>query len=153
MNFVSRVCLICLYVETTIELLDLPDEMILAILNKIQPEFERLCSLVGIGNRRLEQLAIDGYQSIDLTFDYYKSPWESTIERFYSLVLPRIGDKIQSLALSVQHLSDVTNFVEANGDGTLPNLTQLKIVRGRRIVGKGTPCTTGILSLIEYEEI
>ncbi|CAF4039061.1 unnamed protein product, partial [Rotaria sordida] len=41
------------------ELLDLPDEMILTIINKTQYRAELLCSIIGIGNNHLEQLSLD----------------------------------------------------------------------------------------------
>ena len=63
-----------------VELLDLPDELILAIMNKVKPRVLLLCSIIGIGNNRLEQLAIDNCHSFDLTFDYCQSSHEQLME-------------------------------------------------------------------------
>ena len=73
-----------------IEFLDLPNELILTIMNKVKPQVLLLCSIIGIGNNRLEQLAIGKCHSIDLTFDYLQSPHRQLMERFYSHVLPYI---------------------------------------------------------------
>ncbi len=53
------------------KLLDLPDEMILTIMNKTEYRAELLCSIIDIDNNRLEQFALAKCHSIDLTFDYY----------------------------------------------------------------------------------
>ncbi|CAF1086563.1 unnamed protein product [Rotaria sordida] len=100
-----------------IELLDLPNEMILSIMNKVKPQAILFCSIINIGNHRLEQLALDKCYSIDLSFDYYHSPYELLLKRFYSDVLPPIDDEI------------------------LPNLRHLKILAGRRRHYTGTPFT------------
>ncbi|CAF2837225.1 unnamed protein product [Rotaria sp. Silwood2] len=115
-----------------IELLDLPNELILAIMNKVKPRVLLLCSIIGIGNNRLEQLAIDKCHSIDLTLDYPQSPHEQLMKRFYSHVLPYIYKNIQSLALTLHHLSDISTFAEEYCDGTFSNLTHLKIILPRQ---------------------
>ncbi len=79
--------------ENMIELLDLPNEIILSIFNKVQPQVFFLCSIIDIGNNYLEQLALDKCHSIDLTFDYYRSPF---LHDFYSHKMPRIYNNIQS---------------------------------------------------------
>jgi hypothetical protein len=60
----------CFCIENLVELLDLPDEMILTIMNKIKHRPILLYSMIGIKNIRLEQLALDQCHSIDLTSDY-----------------------------------------------------------------------------------
>lgn len=57
--------------EDTVQLLDLPNDLILAIMNKVVPHVLLLCSIIDIGNNRLKQLAFDKCQTIDLTFDFY----------------------------------------------------------------------------------
>jgi hypothetical protein len=109
------------------ELFDLPDEMILNIMNKVEPQVLLLCSIIDIGNNRLEQLALDKCQSVDLTFDYLHSPHELVIERFYSYVLPCICNNIQSLAINLKHLLPIDKALEMHCDGILSNLTHLKI--------------------------
>jgi len=90
-----------------IELLDLPDELILAIMNKVKLQALLLCSIIGIRNNRLEQLALEKCHSIDLTFDYYKAPHQQLMERFYSHVLPSIYNNIQSLQLAPFNISRI----------------------------------------------
>ncbi|CAF4811428.1 unnamed protein product, partial [Rotaria sp. Silwood2] len=64
-----------------VQLVDLPDELILTIMNKVKPHVLLLCSIIDIGNNRLEQLALDKCQAIDLTFDYQQSPHKSLFTR------------------------------------------------------------------------
>jgi len=112
-------------------------------MNKVIPHVLLLCSIIDIGNNRLEQLALDKCQAIDLTFDYLQSPHESLFERFYLYVMPRIINNIQSLALQIQHLPNIHTFVEKNCDEILPNLTHLRIMLRRRNPITGTPYTLG----------
>ena len=69
-----------------VHLLDLPDELILAILNKVKPHVLLLCSIITVGNNRLEQLALDKCQAIDLTLDYSQSLDESLFQRFFHML-------------------------------------------------------------------
>jgi hypothetical protein len=128
-----------------IEFLDLPNELILAIMTKVKPRVLLLCSIIGIGNNRLEQLAIDKCRSIDLTLDYPQSPHQQLMKRFYSHVLPYIYKNIQSLALTFHHLSDISTFAEENSDETFPNLSHLKIILPRQSRLTGTNFTLGKL--------
>ncbi|CAF4211538.1 unnamed protein product, partial [Rotaria sordida] len=111
-----------------VELLDLPDELILFIMNKVTPQVLLLCSMIGIGNNRLEQLAFDICHSIDLTFDYLQASYHLLMKRFYSNVLPRISHNIQSLTINLSNISSIKTCVENHCNGTLPNLTHLKIM-------------------------
>ncbi|CAF3745416.1 unnamed protein product, partial [Rotaria sordida] len=88
--------------EDNFQLFDLPDELILIIRNKVKPRVLLLNSIITIGNTRLEQLAIDKCHSIDLTFDYVQSPYETLIQRFYSHIMPHIIDNIQSLTINIR---------------------------------------------------
>ncbi|CAF1056049.1 unnamed protein product [Rotaria sordida] len=130
-----------------VQLLDLPDELILAIMNKIKPRMLLLCSIIDIGNNRLEQLVLDGCHSIDLTFDYSTSPHKLLFRRFYSHVMPRISNQIQSLTLDIPHIRHLINFAEQNCNGTLPNLTHLKITTGIQCHETGAPYTLSKLLL------
>ncbi len=127
--------------EDVVQLLDLPDELILAIMNKVQPYVLLLCSMIDIGNDRLERLVLDKCQTIDLTFDFLQSPHESLFERFYLYVMPHITNNIQSLTLHIQHLPKIRTFIEKTSDGILPNLTHLKIMLCRRMPKTGTQYT------------
>jgi len=119
-------------------------------MNKVKPEVLLLCSIITVGNNRLEQLALNKCHSIDLTFDYFQSPYKSLIQRFYSHVMPCIINNIQSLTLNIQHISNIITFAEKNCIETLPNLTHLKIMMGRQCPKTGTPYTLGkiLLSII-----
>jgi hypothetical protein len=114
-----------------VELFDLPNEMILAIMNKVKPQVLLLCSIFDIGNNRLEQLILDKYHSIDLTFDYVHSPYESLIQRFYFNILPYISDRIQSLALNLVNSLHFDTILKRYSDEFVFNLTHLKIILGR----------------------
>jgi hypothetical protein len=128
-----------------IQLLDLPDELILAILKKVNPQVLLLCSMIDIGNPRLEQLAFDRCHSIDLTFDYPLAAHRSLTKQFYSRVMPRICHDIQSLTINFYHISRMKTFIEKNCNGTLPNLTHFKIVLGTKRGKIGIPYTIGNL--------
>ncbi|CAF1044018.1 unnamed protein product [Rotaria sordida] len=127
--------------NNVVELLDLPNEMILSIMNKVKPQAILPCSIINIGNHRLEQLVLDKCYSIDLSFDYYHSPYELLLKRFYSDVLPRIYNNIQSLTITLKHLLYIDAAIKAIDDKILPNLRHLKILAGRRRHYTGTPFT------------
>jgi hypothetical protein len=131
--------------ENTIELLDLPDEMILAIMNKVKPKVLLLCSIIGIENNRLEQLALDNCHLIDLTFHNLHSPYTLVDEQFYSYVLPCISNNIQSLALNLKHLFHFDTILKIYGDKIIFNLTHLKINLNCFHRKTGTPFTLGKL--------
>jgi hypothetical protein len=124
---------------------DLPDELILMIMNKIKSEVLLLCSIITVGNNRLEQLVLDRCHSIDLTVDYFQSPYQSLIQRFYLHVMPRIVHNIRSLTFNIEHIPNIMNFAEKNCNGTLPNLTHLKIMMGKQCPKTGTHYTLGKL--------
>lgn len=126
-----------------VQLLDLPDELIWIIMNNVRPHVLLLCSMIDIGNNRLEQLALGKCQAVDITFDFFQSPHELLFERFYSNVMPRIINNLQSLTLYIEHLPKIRTFIEKNSDGILPNLTHLRILLCRRIPKTGTPYTLG----------
>jgi len=126
-------------------LVDLPDELILAIMERVNPQVLLLCSMINIGNNRLEELAFDRCHSIDLTFDYLRAPHELFLRRFYSDVMPRIGHDIQSLTINLHHIASIKTIVENNFSGTLPNLRHLKIMLGAKLSKKGVPYTIGKL--------
>ncbi|CAF1060378.1 unnamed protein product [Rotaria sordida] len=119
-----------------VHLLDLSDELILAIMNHVKPHVLLLCSIVSIGNNRLEQLALDKCQSIDLTFDYLQSPHESLFQRFYSHVLPRI-------------FNNILTFIEKNSGKIFPNLTHLRIMPCKRNPKTGMPYTLDCICLLK----
>ncbi len=131
--------------EGVVQLLDLPDELILAILKKVNPQVLLLCSMIDIGNPRSEQLAFDRCHSIDLTFDYPEAAHRSLMEQFYSHVMPRVCHDIQSLTINFYHILPMTTFIKKNCNGTLPNLKHFKIIVGIRRSKTGIPYTIGNL--------
>ncbi|CAF1259610.1 unnamed protein product [Rotaria sordida] len=56
-----------------VELVDLADELILYIMNKINPRMLLLCSMIDIDNNHLEALGFDRCHSIGLTFHYHRA--------------------------------------------------------------------------------
>ncbi|CAF1558579.1 unnamed protein product [Rotaria sordida] len=112
-------------------------------MNKIKPEVLLVCSIITVGNNRLEQVALDKCHSIDLTFDCFQSAHESLIQRLYSDVMSRISNNIQSLILNIEHLPKMIGFAEKECNGILPNLTHLKIMLDRESRGTGTPHALG----------
>lgn len=127
-----------------IQLVDLPDELILMIMNRVQPKVLLLCSIIGLGHSRLEKLAFSMCQSIELTCDSTQSPNQLLIPRFYTHVLPCITKKIQSLAISTEHMRNLITFAQKYGHGTLANLTHLKIRIPRETSLTGKSLTLGI---------
>ncbi len=122
-------------------MLDLPDELILAILRKVHPRVLLLCSMINIGNQRLEQLAFDRCDSVDLTFHYSQASHKLLIRRFYSHVMPRIYHDIRSLSINICDTSSIKTVLENNCNGILPNLVHLKIMLGAKLAETGVPFT------------
>ncbi len=119
-------------IENLVELLDLSDEMILAIMNKIKPRAILLYSMIGIKHIRLEQLALDQCHSIDLTSDYFDSLYEMLIQKFISSTLPCISNYIESLTIDIEHIQDLDRIARTiHGKNCLNNLKHLKIMAGR----------------------
>lgn len=135
---------IFLCISDRIELVDLPDELILTIMKKVHPQVFLLCSMIDIGNSRLEKLAFDRCDSIDLTSDYVQAPHELFLKRFYSDVMPRISHSIESLTIYLHHIASIQNNFQA----VLPNLRHLKIMLGAKYCRTGVPYTISRFSLI-----
>ena len=125
-----------------VQLLDLPDELLLNILKKVDPQALLLCSMIDIDNHRLEQLAFDGCHSIDLSFDFYRARHRSPMKRFFSHVMPRICHNIQSLTISLRHIRCLKTSII---NRTFPNLTHFKILLGLKCYQTGIPYTIGNL--------
>ncbi|CAF4137121.1 unnamed protein product [Rotaria sordida] len=132
--------------QNSIQLLDLPDELILAIINKINPQVLLLASIIGIGNNRLERLALDKCYSIDLSFYYSGFPYEEHMIRFLLDVMPRILNNIQSITINLRHLSYLDHISREIHHENLSKLSHLKIMTGHLYKNTGTPYTT-ILSI------
>ena len=124
-------------IENLVELLDLPDEMILAIMNKIKPRAILLYSMIGIKNIRLEQLALGQCHSIDLTSDYFNTPYQTDIEELLSTTLPSIFNYIESLTIDICIYACLDHINAAiDAQNCLNNLKHLKIMNGHWIVNQ-----------------
>jgi hypothetical protein len=114
-------------------LLDLPDELILAIMNKIKPRAILLYSMIGIENIRLEQLALDQCHSIDLTYNDSDCSSEWIIEKFIYNILPCILNYSESLTIYFMYMELIDNITRYkyryNENGL--NLKHLKLMGGR----------------------
>ena len=126
-----------------VELLDLPDEIILTIMKKVDPQVLLFCSMINIGNSRLEQLVFDRCHSIDLTFDYGHAPHKQLMKRFYSHVLPRISHQIQSLTIDISHILSINRSLQNICIEHLPNLKHVKLMLGTKYSKTGIPWTIG----------
>ncbi|CAF5017027.1 unnamed protein product [Rotaria sp. Silwood1] len=96
---------------STVQLLDLPDEMLIEILNKLN-NIDVLCTVLGV-NKRLERLARDTIFTdfLDLTtkssLGGICSMSNIILDRFCSSILPQIHHNIKSLVLessSIEHI-------------------------------------------------
>jgi hypothetical protein len=112
--------------QSDIHLLDLPNEMLIGILKKLN-NIDVLYSLSGINHYRLYRLAIDNIFTNTLNFvtatsiDNYNSINDSMIDRFCVDILPQIGDNVKCLILeprSMERILLATHY---------PNLTKLKL--------------------------
>ncbi|CAF1115087.1 unnamed protein product [Adineta steineri] len=107
-------------------LLDLPDEILLLILKKLN-NIDILYSIFGFGYQRLDNLLQENTFTNTLNFvittsdgDIYSFPYY-IITRFCKYILPKIDQNIQYLILDSLSME---NILQA---GNYPNLTQLKI--------------------------
>ncbi|CAF0789076.1 unnamed protein product [Rotaria sordida] len=116
-------------------------------MNKIQPRAVLLYSMIGTKNIHLEQLALDQCHSIDLTSDYFGSPYEMIIREFILSTLPCIFNYIESLTVNLVHISSLYQLVKRIDDKScLNNLKHLKIMAGRLHRNAGTPITLNFYS-------
>ena len=133
-----------------VQLLDLPDELLLNILKKVDSQVILLCSMIDIDNHRLEQLAFDRCHSIDLSARCYQTKYRSLKHKFFSAVMPRIFHDIHSLTITYDHMWSMKTFIEQNCNGTLPNLTHLKFLLDLRHAKSGMPSILGNQRLIKH---
>ena len=137
-----------------VELLDLPDEIILTILKKVDPQVLLFCSMINIGNSRLERLVFDRCHSIDLTFDYGHAPHKQTYEKqFYSHVLSRISHQIQSLTIDISHNLSINRSLQNICIEHLPNLKHVKLMLGTKYSKTGIPWTKSNFIIIGFPKL
>jgi hypothetical protein len=105
-----------------IHLLDLPNEILYTILNKLD-NMNVLYSLIGIGNKRLDHLA----QTFISTLNFISTSTDicsihhSILNRFCIDILPRIQYNVKYLICESMTMERILLV------GDYPNLTQLKI--------------------------
>jgi hypothetical protein len=104
--------------RSNVHLLDLPDEILLIILNKLN-NMEVLYSLLDINNRRLNILAQEN--TFNNILEFVSSYDYPMIDRFCIDILPRIHHNVKCFifnAYCMKRILRVTDY---------PNLTELKI--------------------------
>jgi hypothetical protein len=112
-------------------------------MKKVHPQVLFLCSMVGIGNDRLERLAFDTCHLIDLTCDYFPNTYKLVMKQIYFNVMPRIIHDIKSLRIKFHQISFIETFLKKRCNGTSPNLTHLEIILGAKHVKTSIPYTLG----------
>ena len=120
-------------IENLVELLDLPDELILTIMNKIKPQVILLYSMPGIKNIRLKQLALDQCHSIDLTYNDSDCSCEWIIRKFIHDFLPSNFHYIESLTINVMYMQLIDDTIrdKYRYNKNCLNLKHLKLMGGR----------------------
>ena len=119
--------------------------MILAIINKIQPAALSLASIIGIGNNRLERLALGQCHSINLSYYYPGFPYEKLLTD----VMRRNFNRIQSIIIYHIYIPCLDAISREIDYKNLSQLTHLKIVTSRVYKHTGTSFTIGKLYSIE----
>jgi hypothetical protein len=109
----------------------------------VNPRVLFLCSMIDFGNNRLEKLAFDKCDSIDLTFDYFQAPHRLLLKRFSSDVIPRIISDLKTLTVNLCHIPYRQNLLEMNSEGINRNLIHWKIMLGTKHDQTGIPYTIG----------
>ena len=142
-RYLKITLIFCSFSGNTPELLDLPDEMILAIMNEVIPEIYLPYSMIGIGNNRLERLVLDKCHTVNLNFDNRRSPDDLCTERLFFHVLHPIANHIRSLALNRRHLLHFSTLLKYYADKIVFNITHLKINLGFFHHNTGTLFTLG----------
>ena len=112
--------------QSNFHLLDLPNEILLIILKKLD-NMDVLYSLLDVDNQRLDILAQENiftntlnFVSTTLTDDIF-SLTDRIVDRFCINILPRIHHNVKSLTLNSISMEHILLA------GDYPNLTQLKL--------------------------
>ncbi len=125
--------------QSNIHLLDLPNEIVLIILKKLD-NMDLLYSLFGINNERLDILIQDRVFTNILNF-VTSSMTDVKLDRFCSYILPRSHHCIKKLIL------DATSMKRILLAGDYPNLTYLELlnfeqeINFRYFKGKDLTCS------------
>ncbi|CAM4843830.1 unnamed protein product [Rotaria magnacalcarata] len=127
--------------QSNVHLLDLPNEVLLIILRKLN-NIDVLYSLLDINNRRLDILAQDKIFTDVLNFVDIDNM--SLIDRFCIDILPRIHDNIKSIILEPVLMEPILLAT------VYPNLTELKLfnfkqqIVSKYFTGKHLICTSSV---------
>jgi hypothetical protein len=106
--------------QLDIHLLDIPNEILLIILKKLD-NIDVLYSLFGIHNQRLQTLIQDDVFTNILNFVRISSITDLKLDRFCTYILPRTHHCIKKLIL------DTTSMERILVAGDYPNLTSLEL--------------------------
>ena len=113
--------------SSSVHLLDLPDEMLLYIIRRLD-NVDVLYSLFGINHGRLDRIIREKSFSHHLNFTTSilhhtdNATIESILDRFSQNILPHIHFNIQSLTVQLSYMQRILLASH------YPNLTQLKIL-------------------------
>jgi hypothetical protein len=109
-----------------INILDLPDEILLTIFKKLN-NIDLLYSLVGV-NQKLDKVVCDinFTQAVDLTTvlsnEASDSRTNAIVDRFYTCILPRIHNNVESFTIQASFLQRILHT------SNYPNLHKLTFV-------------------------
>ena len=106
--------------RSDINFLDLPNEMLLIILKKLD-NIDVLYSLFGINNKRLDILVHDGVFTNNFNFVTTSSITDEKFDRFCTSILPRTHHCVKKLIL------ETTSMERILLAGDYPNLTLLEL--------------------------
>src|SRR5690349_6876912 len=106
--------------RSDIHLLDLPNEILLIILHKLD-NIDVLYSLFGINNKRLDILIKDDIFTNILNFVRTSSITPMKLDRFCTYILPQIHHSIKKLILEPTSMERILLV------GDYPNLTSLEL--------------------------
>ncbi len=112
--------------QSNIALLDLPNEILLIILKKLN-NMDVLYSLLGVDNQRLDVLVREQAFTKSLNFilttitDDVLSIADSVLDRFCINILPKIDYNVKSLTLESGSMERILRAAD------YPNLTELKL--------------------------
>jgi hypothetical protein len=126
--------------QSDTHLLDLPDEILIIILKKLD-NIDVLYSLLAINNERLDRLVEDDIFTNILNFARTPSIIESKLDRFCSHILPQRHHYMKKLILDPKSMEHVLRA------GDYPSLTSLELfnfgeeIVSRYLTGKHLTCS------------
>ena len=106
--------------RSNVGFLDLPNEILLLIFNKLD-NMDVLYSLLGTGNQRLDMIVQASMFTATLNFVLKTAMADSIFDRFCLNILPKIDRNVKSLTLASESMERILLAAD------FPNLTELKI--------------------------